>query len=76
MPSLGHRDHRHHPRHLLARDPAWQYAAAFIAAVGLRPVRVRHRAQLELVETLTALRFTLALRQSRSRHPAFKMFSD
>lgn len=50
--------------------------AALIADVGLRPVRVGDHAQLELVENLTALWFTLVLQQSRSRHLALKLISD
>ncbi len=50
--------------------------AALIADVGLRPVRVGDRAQLELLENLTALWFTLVRQQGRSRHLAFKMISD
>ncbi len=50
--------------------------AALIVDVGLRPVRVGDRAQLELLENLTALWFTLVRQQGRSRHLAFKMISD
>jgi predicted dinucleotide-binding enzyme len=50
--------------------------SALISEVGLRPVRVGDRAQLELVENLTALWFTLVRQQGRSRHLAFKMISD
>ena len=41
-----------------------------------RPLRVGDRAQLDLLENLTMLWFTLARQQGRSRHLAFKMLSD
>ncbi|HJW76355.1 MAG TPA: NAD(P)-binding domain-containing protein [Thermoleophilia bacterium] len=50
--------------------------SALIADVGLRPVRVGDRAQLDLVENLAALWFALALHQGRGRHLAFRMISD
>ena len=50
--------------------------AALIADVGLRPVRVGDRAQLDLLENLTSLWFTFVFQQGRSRHLAFKLISD
>jgi predicted dinucleotide-binding enzyme len=50
--------------------------AALIADVGLRPVRVGDRGQLDLLENLTVLWFTFVFQQGRSRHLAFKLISD
>jgi hypothetical protein len=50
--------------------------AALIADIGLRAVRVGDRAQLDLLEGLTALWFTFVFQQGRSRHLAFKLISD
>jgi hypothetical protein len=50
--------------------------AALISDIGLRPLRVGDRAQLDLLENLTALWFTFVFQQGRSRHLAFKLISD
>ena len=47
--------------------------AGLIADVGLRPVRVGDRTQLEVVENLAALWFAMVFQQGRPRHLAFKM---
>jgi predicted dinucleotide-binding enzyme len=52
---------------------AEQTVCGLIADVGLRPVRVGDRAQLDLVENLAALWFAMVFQQGRSRHLAFKM---
>lgn len=50
-----------------------QVVSALIADVGLRPVRVGDRAQVDVVENLAALWFAMVFQQGRSRHLAFKM---
>jgi predicted dinucleotide-binding enzyme len=50
-----------------------QTVSGLIADVGLRPVRVGDRAQLDLVENLAALWFAMVFQQGRSRRLAFKM---
>ena len=50
-----------------------QVVSTLIADVGLRPVRVGDRAQIDVVENLAVLWFTMVFQQGRSRHLAFKM---
>lgn len=50
-----------------------EVVAGLVADVGLRPVRVGDRSQLDVVENLAALWFALVFQQGRSRHLAFRM---
>lgn len=47
-----------------------------IAEIGLRPIYIGDNGQANIIDSLTQLWFTLALRQGYGRHLAFKLMTD